>query len=137
MKKCDLCDDPIFPVVWKNNKFRIIEINDPSYSAYYRVEYIEHVKEMTDLDENDRMELMKVVFTVETAIKNFYKPDKINLASLGNLSPHIHWHVVPRFKTDNHYPESIWSAQKKFKKTNISTQTKNKINQFISKNLNK
>ena len=52
---------------------------------------------MTDLDESDRNALMKAVFIVESAIKIFYNPDKINLASLGNLTPHVHWHVIPRF----------------------------------------
>ena len=136
MNKCDLCSDPIYPVIWKNNKFRLVEINDSSYSAYYRVEHIQHVKEMTDLEEKDRMELMQVVFTVESAIRTCYKPDKINLASLGNLTPHIHWHIIPRFKNDNHYPGSIWSKQKKFEKTKISTQTKNKLNAIILENLN-
>ena len=136
MNKCDLCSDPIYPVIWKNNKFRLVEIDDPSYSAYYRVEHIQHVREMTDLEEKDRMELMQVVFTVESAIRTCYKPDKINLASLGNLTPHIHWHIIPRFKNDNHYPGSIWSKQKKFEKTKISTQTKNKLNAIILENLN-
>ncbi len=136
MNKCDLCSDPIYPVIWKNNKFRLVEIDNPSYSAYYRVEHIQHVREMTDLEENDRMELMQVVFTVESAIRTCYKPDKINLASLGNLTPHIHWHIIPRFKNDNHYPGSIWSKQKKFEKTKISTQTKNKLNAIILENLN-
>lgn len=136
MNKCGLCSDPIYPVIWKNNKFRLVEIDDPSYSAYYRVENIQHVKEMTDLEEKDRMELMQVVFTVESAIRTCYKPDKINLASLGNLTPHIHWHIIPRFKNDNHYPGSIWSKQKKFEKTKISTQTKNKLNAIILENLN-
>ena len=136
MNKCDLCSDPIYPVIWKNNKFRLVEIDDPSYSAYYRVEHIQHVREMTDLKANDRMELMQVVFTVELAIRTCYKPDKINLASLGNLTPHIHWHIIPRFKNDNHYPGSIWSKQKKFEKTKISTQTKNKLNAIILENLN-
>ena len=60
------------------------------------------------------------------AIKIFYKPDKINLACLGNLTPHIHWHVIPRFYDDNHFPGSIWSQQKKFKKTEISDQIRKK-----------
>ena len=136
MNKCDLCSSPFYPVVWKNSKFRVVEIENTSYSAYYRVEYIQHIKEMTDLDEIDRSALMKAVFIVELAIKIFYKPDKINLASLGNLTPHIHWHVIPRFYDDNHYPDSIWSEQKKFKKTKISQQIRKKINTFILENLN-
>ena len=30
--------------------------------------------------------------------------DKMNLASLGNMTPHVHWHVVPRFRDDRHFP---------------------------------
>ena len=86
--------------------------------------------------DNERDELMKAVFIVESAIKIYYKPDKINLASLGNLTPHVHWHVIPRFYDDNHFPGSIWSEQKKFKKTKISNQVRKKINSFIIKNLN-
>ena len=136
MDKCELCQPPVYPIVWKNSKFRIIEIDDPSYSAYYRVEHIQHIKEMTDLDESERDELMKIVFIVESAIKICYKPDKINLASLGNLTPHVHWHVIPRFYDDNHFPGSIWSEQKKFKKTKISSQVRKKINSFIINKLN-
>ena len=58
MDKCELCQPPVYPIVWKNSKFRIIEIDDPSYSAYYRVEHIQHIKEMTDLDEKERDELL-------------------------------------------------------------------------------
>jgi len=38
-------------------------------------------------------------------------PDKINLASLGNQVPHLHWHVIPRFKDDPHWPFAIWGRQ--------------------------
>ena len=32
------------------------------------------------------------------------EPDKMNLASLGNMTPHVHWHVIPRFRDDRHFP---------------------------------
>ena len=87
-------------------------------------------------------EMLFVIFAIvfgvacNGAIKLFYNPDKINLASLGNLTPHVHWHVIPRFYDDDHFPDSIWSQQKKFKKTEISDQIRKKINAFILKNLN-
>jgi diadenosine tetraphosphate (Ap4A) HIT family hydrolase len=36
-------------------------------------------------------------------------PDKINLASLGNVVPHLHWHVIPRFADDAHFPSPVWA----------------------------
>ena len=43
-----------------------------------------------------------------TMQKLFLQPDKINLASFGNMVPHLHWHVIPRFKDDMHFPNPIW-----------------------------
>ncbi len=51
---------------------------------------------------------MKVVFSVETAMREIIQPDKINLASLGNKTPHLHWHIIPRFEDDKHFPNSHW-----------------------------
>jgi diadenosine tetraphosphate (Ap4A) HIT family hydrolase len=38
-------------------------------------------------------------------------PDKVNIAALGNMTPHIHWHVIPRFKDDVFFPGSAWSVR--------------------------
>lgn len=52
--------------------------------------------------------MMKTVFAVELALREITKPDKINLACLGNKTPHVHWHVIPRFENDRHFPNSHW-----------------------------
>jgi diadenosine tetraphosphate (Ap4A) HIT family hydrolase len=39
------------------------------------------------------------------------QPDKINLASLGNVVPHLHWHVIPRFADDPHFPNPVWGQR--------------------------
>jgi diadenosine tetraphosphate (Ap4A) HIT family hydrolase len=41
------------------------------------------------------------------------RPDKINLASLGNVVPHLHWHVIPRWRDDSHFPAPIWATAKR------------------------
>jgi diadenosine tetraphosphate (Ap4A) HIT family hydrolase len=38
-------------------------------------------------------------------------PDKVNIAALGNMVPHIHWHVIPRYKDDAFFPGSAWSKR--------------------------
>jgi len=40
-------------------------------------------------------------------------PHKVNLASLGNVVPHVHWHVIPRFLDDRHYPDPVWTAPRR------------------------
>jgi diadenosine tetraphosphate (Ap4A) HIT family hydrolase len=54
---------------------------------------------------------MTLVFAVEEAVRHVMHPDKVNIAALGNMVPHIHWHVIPRFKDDAFYPGSAWSKR--------------------------
>ena len=95
-------------VLWQDDFCRVVLLQDADYPAYSRVELLAHVKEMSDLAPQDRARTMKVVFAVETAVREVMHPDKINLASLGNKTPHMHWHVIPRFETDKHFPNSHW-----------------------------
>jgi diadenosine tetraphosphate (Ap4A) HIT family hydrolase len=97
--------------LWQDDFCRVVLLNDADYPAYCRVELLEHIKEMTDLPPIRRARMMKVVFAVETAIREIIQPDKINLASLGNKTPHIHWHVIPRFENDKHFPNSHWGEK--------------------------
>jgi diadenosine tetraphosphate (Ap4A) HIT family hydrolase len=108
MATCPLCQPSLHDILWQDDFCRVVLLNDVDYPAYCRVELIQHIKEMTDLTPADRARTMKVVFAVETAIREAIKPDKINLASLGNKTPHMHWHVIPRFENDKHFPNSHW-----------------------------
>ncbi|MEI4902545.1 HIT domain-containing protein, partial [Klebsiella pneumoniae] len=47
------------------------------------------------------------------ALRSLYSPDKVNLASLGNVVPHLHWHVIARFRDDAHFPDPIWSVPRR------------------------
>ena len=64
---------------------------------------------MTDLSATERERLMRAVFAVEGVLRELAAPDKINLASLGNAVPHLHWHVIPRWHDDSHFPQPIWA----------------------------
>ena len=110
---CALCSSHKYPIIWANDLLRIVLINDQNYRGYCRVDLINHVKEMADLDEETRNEFMGVIFQTEKIIKEYLQPDKINLASLGNITPHLHWHIIPRYLSDNHFPDSIWSEKKR------------------------
>ena len=110
---CVLCSSQKYPIIWVNDLLRIVLINDQNYRGYCRVDLINHVKEMADLDEETRNEFMGVIFQTEKIIKEYLQPDKINLASLGNITPHLHWHIIPRYFSDNHFPDSIWSKKKR------------------------
>lgn len=97
-------------MLWQNGLCRVVRVDEPDYPGFVRVILKRHAREMADLEEGERAELMAVVFAVEAAVRDTMKPDKMNLASLGNMTPHVHWHVVPRFADDRHFPHPIWAA---------------------------
>jgi diadenosine tetraphosphate (Ap4A) HIT family hydrolase len=37
------------------------------------------------------------------------QPLKVNVASLGNVVPHLHWHIIPRYADDAHFPAPVWA----------------------------
>ena len=96
--------------MWQDEFCHVVRIDDMDYPGFCRVILNRHLSEMSDLAPAERTRLMVVVFTVEETVRNIMQPDKINLASLGNKTPHLHWHVIPRFKRDRHFPEPIWGV---------------------------
>ena len=110
---CDLCEQPGGTILWQGDLYRVVLIDDPHYPGFCRVILNRHLKEMTDLPEDERMRLMRAVFEVEAAVRDVLQPDKINLASLGNMVPHLHWHVIPRLAEDRHFPNPIWGKVKR------------------------
>ncbi|MBS4096474.1 MAG: HIT family protein [Sulfuricella sp.] len=105
---CELCENDGGEVLWKNELCRLVLVNDPDYPGFCRVILQRHVAEMTDLGPMGRKHFMAVVLAAEQAVREVMRPDKINLASLGNVVPHLHWHVIPRFREDRHFPNPIW-----------------------------
>jgi len=105
---CELCQQAGGVSLWRDELCRIVLVDDPHYPGFCRVILNRHVKEMTDLPQGERMQLMNVVFVVESVLRELLQPEKINLASLGNMTPHVHWHVIPRYSDDRHFPQPVW-----------------------------
>ncbi len=110
---CELCSSPGGPVLWQNDLCRVVRVDDPDYPGFLRVILGRHAREMSDLTAGERERLMAVVFEVEAAVREAMQPDKMNIASLGNMTPHVHWHVLPRYADDRHYPAPIWAAPRR------------------------
>lgn len=107
---CELCEQTGGELLWKDAFCRVVRVEDADYPGFCRVIWLNHVREMSDLSEMDQRHLMRVVFAVERAVRDALVPHKINLASLGNAIPHLHWHIIPRFDNDRHFPGPIWAA---------------------------
>ena len=107
---CQLCREAGGETLWQDERCRLVLVADADYPGFCRVVWKRHVAEMTDLDAAERRHLMSVVFAAESALRAAARPHKVNLASLGNVVPHLHWHVIPRWRDDRHFPNPVWGA---------------------------
>jgi len=110
---CELCEGPGGSLLWQNDHCRVVAVAEADYPGFVRVIANRHAREMTDLTPAEQRALMDVVLAVEAAMRETMQPDKMNLASLGNMTPHVHWHVIPRFRDDRHFPGPVWAAAKR------------------------
>jgi diadenosine tetraphosphate (Ap4A) HIT family hydrolase len=108
---CPFCSGAGGEIVWEDVLARVILAGEADHPGYCRVVLNRHARELTDLPESDRTRLMRVVFAVEAAQRALLAPDKVNLASFGNQVPHVHWHVIPRFGDDPHFPNPTWGER--------------------------
>lgn len=70
-------------------------------------------KELSELDEATKNMLFRAVFLIEGEMLEYFKPDKINWASFGNMLPRVHMHVQARFKEDSFFPEPMWGVKQR------------------------
>ncbi|BCL77291.1 HIT domain-containing protein [Jeongeupia sp. HS-3] len=109
-RDCVFCRETGGERLWQNDLCRVVLADEPDYPGFCRVILSQHLAEMTDLAPSDRQRLMAVIFAVETVMRAVLSPHKINIASLGNVVPHLHWHIIPRWRDDATFPGPIWAT---------------------------
>lgn len=107
---CPLCAEDGGVPVWCGERLRVTRANEAGFPAFYRVVWNAHVAEFSDLAASDRAHCMDAVVAVEQALREHLSPTKINVAALGNMVPHLHWHVIARFAWDSHFPSPVWAS---------------------------
>ena len=107
---CVLCREAGGLPVWQGAQLRVIRAQEEGFPAFYRVIWTAHVAEFSDLSQADRHTCMAVVAEVERVLRAQLLPTKINLAALGNMVPHLHWHVIARYDWDSHFPAPVWAS---------------------------
>ena len=106
---CPLCEAPGGASVFEGPRFRLVRADEAGFPAFYRLVWTDHVAEFSDLSRADRHLCMDAVDEVERALRTHLRPSKVNLASLGNAVPHLHWHIIARFDWDPAFPGSVWA----------------------------
>ena len=107
---CPLCAEDGGVLIFQNEQLRIIHVGDANFPAFYRVVWMQHMAEFSDLTPAERETCMNAVVAVEQILRTQLQPTKVNLAALGNVVPHLHWHVIARFDWDSHFPAPVWAA---------------------------
>jgi diadenosine tetraphosphate (Ap4A) HIT family hydrolase len=108
---CPLCNPTNENVIFQNDFVRVILVDE--IPGYVRVLTQKHIKEFSDLSDDEAINLMMLVKKIEKIIIETLNPDKVNIASLGNMVPHMHVHIIPRFKNDPWWPGATFCEKQR------------------------
>ncbi|HMA70949.1 MAG TPA: HIT family protein [Xanthobacteraceae bacterium] len=89
---------------------RLLVHNDANYPWLLLVPRRPEAREIIDLDEADRLQLMAEIAMASRALKAVTVCDKLNVAAIGNVVPQLHVHVVARRRDDAAWPKPVWGA---------------------------
>jgi len=70
-------------------------------------------KEMSELDPDTKQQIWLLLDLIEVEMLDYFKPDKINIASFANYLPQVHWHIMARYKNDSYFPEPMWGKKQR------------------------
>ena len=71
------------------------------------------IKEFSECTPEEKLEIFRIIDFTEKSMLEYFNADKINIASFGNMLPHVHWHVMARFEVDSYFPEPMWGAKQR------------------------
>lgn len=109
-KPCVLCSEEGGEIIFSTDLYRVVWADEPLYPGFMRLIWNQHVKEFSELSQEHRYLCTDILVILERFALEHMGADKVNLATLGNVVPHLHWHVIPRFKDDPHFPAPVWAA---------------------------
>ncbi len=89
---------------------RVLLAKDANYPWLILVPRRAGVSELTDLPEDEQVQLLQEIRAAATALKATVPCDKLNIAALGNMVPQLHVHVIARTRIDAAWPKPVWGA---------------------------
>ena len=87
----------------------------PWLKIFTKVEY----KELSDLPRELRKKLFDLYDIVEIEMIEYFSPDKINMASIANMLPRVHLHVMARYQNDSYFPNPMWGEKQREAKLDL------------------
>lgn len=95
-------------VVGRRNLALVLLHGDSRFPWCILVPQRKGIREIHQLDSQDRSLLMTESCELAEVMAELFGPDKMNVASLGNLVPQLHIHHVARYQNDEAWPGPIW-----------------------------
>jgi diadenosine tetraphosphate (Ap4A) HIT family hydrolase len=95
----------------------------------------EHVRELHEIEPSAQAALFQELMTAGRALVATFKPWKMNYSCYGNLDPHIHWHLFPRYDSEPDYLNHPWLHASEFKDHLIDSETARELGEKIKANL--
>ena len=135
---CSLCQTVGGTLVVQRDNWRVVRVSDVSLPAYYRLIWTPHVTEMTDLTAADQMMCWQVLSQIENLMRQHLNADKINWALFGNMTPHLHWHIMARYSWDAYFPQPAWGTRQReddLERLKVLNQQLNMLDQAIETSL--
>jgi diadenosine tetraphosphate (Ap4A) HIT family hydrolase len=78
------------------------------------VAYKEHKTEYFQLNAEENAGFFADASLTAKALYNLFHPGKINYATFGDLAPHVHFHIVPKYEDEAQWGKPFQDEPKKF-----------------------
>lgn len=95
-----------------SNPFLYIELHESEIPWLKIFTHTQH-KEFSECSGEEKNAIWKALDIIEKEMLEYFKPDKINIASFGNMVPRVHWHIMARFLNDSYFPEPMWGSKQR------------------------
>ena len=69
-----------------------------------------HITRIDEMSADEWDQMSQDIRATELALMRAFSPDHINIASLGQVVPHLHWHIIPRYLDDPRWGGPIWTT---------------------------
>jgi len=99
---------------------RLIKIEiEKSEIPWLKIFTQDSIKEFSQCNRETKEQIWNILDIIEKEMLDYFNPEKINIASFGNYVPHVHFHIMARFKEDSYFPEPMWGTKQRESKLTL------------------
>ncbi len=90
------------------NLCRVLLSKDANYPWLVLSPRRDGLRDLHDLNDADGIAVLDEIRRCSQVLVDLYRPDKMNVAALGNQVPQLHIHIIARFTADPAWPGPVW-----------------------------